>query len=144
MKRLLFVVSGVLAVGAMLTVSAPAWAHVVVSPEEVRAGDYETLTVSVPTEKEIPTTEIRVEVPEGFLLSGVQPVPGWEYAFEEDGGVITAVTWSGGEIGPREFQQFLVQAQAPEEPGGYPWKATQTYENGSVVKWTGPPMPKSP
>jgi uncharacterized protein YcnI len=98
----------------MLAVSAPAWAHLVVSPEEVAAGDYTTLTVSVPTEKEVPTTKIRMEVPEGFLLSGVQPVPGWEYAFEEDGGVITAVTWSGGEIGPREFQQFLVQARAPD------------------------------
>ena len=144
MKRLLFVVSGVLGVGAMLAVSAPAWAHVVVSPEEVRAGDYETLTVSVPTEKEIPTTEIRIEVPEGFLLSGVQPVPGWEYSFEEDGGVVTAVTFSGGEIRPREFQQFLVQAQAPEEPGEYPWKAIQTYEDGSVVEWVGAPESEEP
>jgi uncharacterized protein YcnI len=144
MKRLLFVVSGVLGVGAMLAVSAPAWAHVVVSPEEVRAGDYETLTVSVPTEKEIPTTEIRIEVPEGFLLSGVQPVPGWEYGFEEDGGVVKAVTFSGGEIRPREFQQFLVQAQAPEEPGEYPWKAIQTYEDGSVVEWVGAPESEEP
>jgi uncharacterized protein YcnI len=144
MKRLSFVVSGILGVGAMLAVSAPAWAHVVVSPEVVTAGDYETLNVSVPTEKEIPTTEIRVEVPEGFLLSGVQPVPGWKHAFEEDGGVVRAVTFSGGEIGPREFQQFLVQAQAPEEPGEYPWKAFQTYEDGSVVKWTGPPNSEEP
>src|SRR5919112_4066596 len=144
MKRLLFVVSGVLGVGAMLAVSAPAWAHVVVSPEEVRAGDYETLTVSVPTEKEIPTTEIRIEVPEGFLLSGVQPVPGWEYGFEEDGGVVKAVTFSGGEIRPREFHQFLVRAQAPEEPGEYPWKAIQTYEDGSVVEWVGPPDSEEP
>ena len=144
MKRLLFVVSGVLGVGALLAVSAPAWAHVVVSPEEVRAGDYETLTVSVPTEKEIPTTEIRIEVPEGFLLSGVQPVPGWEYRFEEDGGIVTAVTFSGGEIRPREFQQFLVQAQAPEEPGEYPWKAIQTYEDGSVVEWVGAPESEEP
>ena len=144
MKRLLFVVSGVLGVGAMLAVSAQAWAHVVVSPEEVTAGDYETLTVSVPTEKEIPTTEIRVEVPEGFLLSGVQPVPGWEHAFEEDRGVVTAVTFSGGEIRPREFQQFLVQAQAPEEPGEYPWKAAQTYEDGSVVEWAGAPDSEEP
>jgi uncharacterized protein YcnI len=118
--------------------------HVVVSPEEVTAGDYETLTVSVPTEKEIPTTEIRVEVPEGFLLSGVQPVPGWEHTFEEDGGVVTAVTFSGGEIRPREFQQFLVQAQAPEEPGEYPWKAFQTYKDGSVVEWTGAPDSEEP
>ena len=144
MKRLSFVVSGVLGVGAMLAVSAPAWAHVVVSPEEVTAGDYETLTVSVPTEKEIPTTEIRVEVPEGFLLSGVQPVPGWEHTFEEDGGVVTAVTFSGGEIRSREFQQFLVQAQAPEEPGEYPWKAFQTYKDGSVVEWTGAPDSEEP
>jgi len=144
MKRLSFVVSGVPGVGAMLAVSAPAWTHVVVSPEEVTAGDYETLTVSVPTEKEIPTTEIRVEVPEGFLLSGVQPVPGWEHTFEEDGGVVTAVTFSGGEIRPREFQQFLVQAQAPEEPGEYPWKAFQTYKDGSVVEWTGAPDSEEP
>jgi uncharacterized protein YcnI len=134
----------VLGVGAMLAVSAPALAHVVVSPEVVTAGDYETLTISVPTEKEIPTTEIRVEVPEGFLLSGVQPVPGWEHDFEEDGGVVTAVTFSGGEIRPREFQQFLVQAQAPDVPGEYPWKAIQTYEDGSVVEWTGDPDSEEP
>src|SRR3712207_6317526 len=121
MNRLFFVgataLGTCLGISAMLAVPVPAWAHVVVSPEEVVAGDYETLTVSVPTEKEVPTTEIRVEVPERFLLSGVQPVPGWEYAFEEDGGLVTTVTFSGGEIRPREFQQFLVQAQAPEEPG---------------------------
>src|ERR671916_3491902 len=144
MNRLSFVVGGILGVGAMLAVSAPAWAHVVVSPEVVTAGDYETLTVSVPTEKEIPTTKIRVVVPEGFLLSGVQPVPGWEHTFEEDGGVVRAVTFSGGEIRPREFQQFLLQAQAPEEPGEYPWKAIQTYEDGSVVEWTGPPEAEEP
>src|SRR3712207_6639758 len=144
MKRLSFVVSCVLGVGAMLAVSAPAWAHVVVSPEQVTAGDYETLTVSVPTEKEIPTTKIRVKVPEGFLLSGVQPVPGWEHTFEEDGGVVTAVIFSGGEIRPREFQQFLVQAQAPEEPGEYRWKAIQTYEDGSVVEWVGAPDSEEP
>src|SRR4028119_732327 len=144
MKRSLLAVGAVVGVGAMLAVAAPAGAPVVVSPEEVTAGDYETLTVSVPTEKEIPTTEIRVEVPDGFLLSGVQPVPGWEHSFEEDRGVVTAVTFSGGEVRPREFQQFLVQAQAPEEPGEYPWKAAQTYEDGSVVEWTGAPDSEKP
>jgi LPXTG-motif cell wall-anchored protein len=148
MNRLLFV--GATALGTclgictMLAVSAPAWAQVVVSPEVVTAGDYETLTVSVPTEKEVPTTEIRVEVPEGFLLSGVQPAPGWEHTLQEDGGVVTAVTFSGGEIRPQEFQQFLVQVQAPEEAGKYPWKAFQTYEDGSVVEWTGTPESEEP
>jgi uncharacterized protein YcnI len=131
----------VAALSALLTldVAGTAWAHVTVAPEEVAAEEYETLTVTVPTEKEIPTTEVRVEVPDGFTVSGVQPFPGWDYEFEEDGGLITSVTWSGGEIGPREFQQFLLSAQAPEEPGEYPWRAFQTYEDGSTVEWTGPP-----
>ncbi len=136
----------VAALSALLTlaVAGPSWAHVTVAPEEVAAEDYETLTVTVPTEKEVPTTEVRVEVPDGFTVSGVQPVPGWDYEFEEDGGLITSVTWSGGEIGPREFQQFLLSAQAPEEPGEYPWRAFQTYEDGSVVEWTGPPDSEEP
>lgn len=145
MKRILLVGAAVaLGTGTLLFGSAPAWAHVVVGPEEVTAGDYETLTVSVPTEKEVPTTEVRVEVPDGFTLSGVQPVPGWEHDFEEKGGLIRAVTWSGGEIGPQEFQQFLVQAQAPDEPGEYAWKAFQTYKDGSVVEWTGPADAEEP
>ena len=144
MKRSSFAGGAALGLCAMLALSAPVWAHVTVSPEEVSAGDYETLTVSVPTEKEVPTTKIRVEVPEGFLLSGVQPVPGWEHAFEEDGGLVTAVTFSGGEIRPREVQQFLVQAQAPEEPGEYQWRAIQTYGDGSVAEWTGPPDSEEP
>jgi uncharacterized protein YcnI len=127
-----------------IIVSGTSWAHVVVTPEEVAAEDYETLTVTVPTEKDIPTTEVKVEVPDGFTVSGVQPVPGWDYEFQEDGGVITSVTWSGGEIGPREFQQFLLSAQAPEEPGEYPWRAFQTYEDGSVVEWSGPPDAEEP
>jgi uncharacterized protein YcnI len=136
----------VAAVSSFLTlaVAGTSWAHVVVTPEEVVAEEYATLTVTVPTEKDMPTTEVRVEVPEGFTVSGVQPVPGWEYEFEEDGGLITSVSWSGGEIGPREFQQFLLSAQAPEEPGEYSWRAFQTYEDGSVVEWTGPPDAEEP
>jgi uncharacterized protein YcnI len=123
----------------MLVTSGVAWAHVVVSPKEVPADSYQVLTVRVPTEKDIPTTGIRVEVPEGFTAAGVRPVPGWESEFEEDGGVVRAITWSGGEIQPREFQEFAIQAKAPEETGEYSWRAFQTYQDGSVVEWTGPP-----
>ena len=37
-----------------------------------------------------------------------------------------------------------MQAQTPEEPGGYPWRATQTYEDGSTVEWTGAPDSEEP
>ncbi len=121
-----------------------AQAHVSVSPEEAPAGSYEKFTVSAPNEKEIPTTEIRVDIPDGLTVSGVQPVPGWEYEFEEEGGLITAITWSDGEIQSREFQEFAFQAQTPEEPGSLTVGAIQTYEDGSVVEWTGPPDAEEP
>ena len=121
-----------------ITTAGVASAHVVVSPEEVPAGEYEKLTVAVPTEREVPTTQIRVEVQEGFEVLGVRPEPGWDYDFEEDAGTITAVTWSGGNIEPREFQEFTIQTRTPEEGGEFAWNAFQTYENGEVVEWTGP------
>ena len=120
-----------------LAVTGVASAHVVVSPEEVPAGTYEKLTVSVPTERDVPTTQTRLEVPEGFTVLGVRPVPGWDYTFEEDAGEIRAITWSGGEIAPREFQEFTIQTRTPEEPGEFVWNAYQTYEGGEVVEWTG-------
>ena len=134
----------VLSVFLTLGIAGAAWAHVTVSPEEVSVDGFETLTVKVPNEKEIPTTEVRAEVPEGFTVTGVQPVPGWNYEFEEQGGVINAIVWSGGEIGPREFQQFPISASTPEEAGDYSWPATQTYQDGSVVEWTGPPDADQP
>lgn len=128
----------------LLATSGMALAHVTVQPEEVSGGEYEKLTVTVPSEKEIPSTGVRVDVPEGFTVSGVKPVPGWEYEFEEEAGVVTAVTWSGGEVRPREFQEFEMQAQTPEETGDFSFGATQTYEDGSVVEWTGSPDSEEP
>ena len=128
----------------LLVVTSVASAHVRVLPEEVPADTFEVFTVRVPTEKDIPTTGVRVEVPEGFTISRVEPVPGWDYELEEEAGAVSAITWSGGEIGATEFQQFDVQGQTPEETGEYHWRAFQTYEDGSVVEWIGPEDSEEP
>ena len=47
----------------LLATAGVAWAHVRVLPEEVPADTFEVFTVRVPTEKDIPTTQVRVEVP---------------------------------------------------------------------------------
>ena len=129
----------VVVLSALLTlaVNSVASAHVRVLPEEVPAGTYEVFTVRAPTERDIPTTRVRVEVPEGFTITGVEPVPGWDYDIEEEDGVVSAITWSGGEIGETEFQQFDIQGQSPQETGEYAWNAYQTYADGEVVEWTG-------
>lgn len=126
-----------LAACLLLVTAGVANAHVRVLPEEVPADSFEVLTVRVPTEKDIPTTQVMVEVPEGFEVSRVEPVPGWDYELEEEDGVVRGIAWSGGEIGATEFQQFNVQGRTPAETGEYPWRAFQTYEDGSVVEWIG-------
>jgi hypothetical protein len=37
-----------------------------------------------------------------------------------------------------------LQARTPKDTGDYAWKAYQTYEDGSVVEWTGPPDAEEP
>ena len=133
-----------LSVFLTLVTASVASAHVRVLPEEVPPDSFEVLTVRVPTEKDISTTEVRVEIPEGFEVSRVQPVSGWDYDLEEEGGVVRAITWSGGEIGATEFQQFDVQGRTPVETGEYAWNAFQTYEDGEVVEWTGPEGSEEP
>ena len=133
-----------LAACLLLGTASVAWAHVRVLPEEVPADSFEVFTVRVPTEREVPTTEVRVEVPEGFTVSRVEPIPGWDYEFEEEEGIVRSITWSGGEIGETEFQQFDIQGRTPAEPGEYPWNAFQTYEDGEVVEWTGPEDAEEP
>lgn len=126
-------------IGIVLSLTTMAQAHAVIFPRQVTAESYEKFVLRVPTEKDIPTVAVRVEVPEGFTVSRVQPLPGWDYELERNAdGQVTAVSWTGGEIGPTEFQEFVFQGRTAADAGSYAWRAWQTYSDGTVVAWTGP------
>jgi len=146
-----------LAVSAFaLAIAAPAYAHVTVQPNEAVAGSFSRFVVRVPTERDVPTTEIRVQFPPLAFLA-FEDAPGWtrtekQGKFDEpleafgqkitEG--VTSVTWSGGEIGPHEFAEFGFSAALPEGEETFEFKAFQTYDGGEVVKWTGAPDSDSP
>jgi uncharacterized protein YcnI len=114
-------------------------AHVTVSPGEVRANASERFTVRVPSERPEATVKVRLEFPEGLGAPRFLPKAGWTYEVEKDAsGKVTAVTWSGGEIGPQEFDEFVFIARTPEQAGTLTFHAHQTYKSGTVVKWVGP------
>ena len=135
----------------LLTLFLPdvALAHVEISPDEVSPGSIRAFAIVVPTEKEVPTTGVSLEIPEGFEVVGAQaPSGGWRGSVGDG-----SVRWSGGEIGAGgteitspegeeiqmgESEEFAFEARALEEPGEYAWAATQTYEDGSAVEWSGP------
>lgn len=115
-----------------LAFAGAAWAHVEVSPGQVPAGTTETFTVEVPTEKEVPTTEVRLELPEGFEATGAEAPSGWQSEVRGN-----ALVWTGGEIPVADSEEFSFEATVPEEAGSFALDAIQTYEDGSVVEWTG-------
>lgn len=119
-----------------LTTAGLAHAHVTVLPREVPPDSSQTFTVRVPTEKEEPTVRVRIEFPAGLVVSRFQPKGGWSRQVERDGQQrITAVTWSGGQIAPDEYEDFAFIGRTPREPGALAFKAYQSYQGGETVEW---------
>lgn len=124
-----------------LIVPVVAGAHVTVQPDVSTTNAYEKYTVRVPVEKEINTTEIKLEVPKDVDLVSVLPMTGWDYQLEKnEKDKITAVVWkaNNGGIKSGEFVEFSFIGANPSKPGEVSWKALQTYQDGSVVEWVGP------
>ncbi len=131
-----------IALGAIsiLFVTVPAFAHVVVTPDQVGIGEYQEFSISVPTEKEIPTTEVKLIVPESLTSVTPNVKSGWTINVVKDGDKVKEIDWTGGSIPAGQRDKFLFQTQAPATTTTLVWKAIQTYEDGSTVEWTHEPV----
>ncbi|OEJ59766.1 hypothetical protein BGM19_19070 [Streptomyces agglomeratus] len=155
------------AASTVLLLSGTAFAHVGVQPVgPAEKGGYATVHVKVPNERDNASTiKLEVSFPTDHPLSSVmpQPVPGWTTKVtkteldkplkvhgKEINEAVSKVTWTGGKIGPGEFQQFpLSLGQLPEDADRLVLKAVQTYDNKEVVRWIEEPKegeeePQSP
>jgi len=122
-------------------------AHVTVLPQTSTTGAWETYTVKVPVEKEVPTTKFTLKAPAGVEIMSYQPVPGWKYSTDKDAnGKVKSFTFeaTGEGILPGQFQQFTFVAKNPEQAGNIAWDAFQYYKDGSIVEWTGDEGADSP
>lgn len=150
------------AAGAFLILPAAAGAHVTVQPPEVPAGTFTRIDVRVPNEEDdASTTKVEVQLPDGFYFASFEPVPGWsveekteklddpvtiEEGFEATEQV-TTVTWTadGDGLPPGSFQDFGLSVLIPDAEGEtLTFPAIQTYDNGDVVRWIGPPDADEP
>jgi uncharacterized protein YcnI len=153
-----------IAVSAAAAVALPAAAdaHVSVHPNAVPVGANATLDIRVPNEMDnAKTTKLQVQFPPGFLDVSTQPPPGWSSRVattklatpvKTDEGTIdtqvSQVVWTapeGGGIPPGQFANFPISVLIPGRPGQVlTFKTVQTYSNGKVARWIGPPSADQP
>ncbi|MFV8161664.1 YcnI family protein [Mycobacterium sp. 134] len=134
-----------IAVTGLLT-AAPAWAHVHVDADNPTPGATSVLTFRVPGESDTGalTTQLTVDLPD-VASARTEVVPGWTAKLDRDtgAGTVRSVTWTaapGVGISPEQFALFRVSVKLPDAPmASFP--ATQTYSDGSVVRWDQAPLP---
>lgn len=121
---------------ASLCTSSAASAHVVVNPNEVVTAKHQTFIVSVPNEKNISTTKLRLIVPDEIATITPTVKSGWTITTEKDQtGKLKSVTWEDGDIPSERRDEFTFSAKTPDEAGDIHWKTYQTYADGTVVAW---------
>lgn len=129
-----------MALAVALLAAAPAAAHVDVLPTAAPHGEAREFTIRVPTERDLPTTRVRVEFPPQVTVFSLgPPPPDWSVrGIRAPDGRLRAVVYTGGRIPPGRYADFSVLG-TPFELGTALWKADQTYADGQVKRWTGPP-----
>jgi uncharacterized protein YcnI len=124
----------------------PAWAHVHASSDNAVRGGMAIVTFQVPNESNsgAATTALTVTLP-NVASARTETIPGWTAKLDRDAaaGTVRSVTWTAapsGGIAVDQFALFRISVQLPDtDTVSFP--ATQTYSDGSIVKWDQPPQP---
>jgi uncharacterized protein YcnI len=115
-----------------LTVSV-AGAHVTVAPRESQAGAEQRYMVRVPTEGQIATTSVELEVPPDMTIIEVVPAEGFTFDTRREGARIVSITWKR-EIPPKQTAEFAFIARNPKA-AQIMWKAHQRFADGTSADW---------
>jgi uncharacterized protein YcnI len=126
--------------------TAAAWAHVHASSDDAARGSEAIVTFEVPNESSTraATTALTVFLPD-VVSANAEAMPGWTVKLDRDAaaGTVRSVTWTAapnGGIPADQFALFRISVQLPDaDTVSFP--ATQTYSDGSIVKWDQPPQP---
>ena len=132
----------------------PAAAHVVLEQKGAPAGSYYKAVFRVGHGcAGSPTTELRVEIPEGVTGAKPMPKPGWLLAtkmeklakpYESHGKrveeAVAAVTWSEGSLPDAFYDEFAVFMKLPDGADRIWFKVRQVCETGRI-DWVEIPAP---
>jgi uncharacterized protein YcnI len=141
-------VTGATASIGLLTGTATASAHVRAESDNAAPGQTAVVTFRVPGESDngALTTQLKVDLPD-VASARTEVMPGWTARLDRnvEAGTTSTVTWTaapGTGIAPDQFALFRISLKLPEGPEvtAVSFPATQTYSDGTVVRWDQPPL----
>ena len=125
-------VLGVLGLGMAL----PALAHVRIAPRESKPGAKEAYTLRVPTEGQVATTSVVLDVPDGVTIVSASAPDGAKYDLTKQGERVSTITWTI-EIKPGARAELGFVAQNPAAGAEIAWPVHQKYADGKASDWVG-------
>lgn len=121
-------------------------AHVHASSDNAVRGATAIVTFQVPNESNTGalTTALTVALP-NVASARTESMPGWATKLDRDAasGTVRSVTWTAAPnagIPADQFALFRISVKLPDADT-VSLAATQTYSDGTVVKWDQPPLP---
>jgi uncharacterized protein YcnI len=123
-------VTGIIAL-AVATLAA----HVTIAPVESKLGVSERYTVRVPTEGQVATSGVDLEVPAGVTVGSVLASSGWKSELRREGNRIVAISWKV-DIPVGHFGELVFTARNPKEGASIVWKVMQRFADGTSREWT--------
>ena len=123
------------AAGLVVLLTTVVDAHVTVAPRESQPGAEQRYTVRVPTEGQVATTSVELEVPQDVTIIQVEAGDGYTFETRREEGRIVAITWKR-EIPPRQTAEFAFVARNPRSEQVV-WKAYQRFADGTSADWVG-------
>ena len=78
------------------------------------------------------TRAVVVYLPAGVTHAHPMPKPGWALDALPASGEATQIAWRGGPLLDAHYDEFVLRAQLPAQPGPLWWRVQQVCENGEV------------
>lgn len=119
----------------LVVIASVAYAHVTVLPRQSQAGAEQRYTVRVPSEGQVATTSVELEVPTGVTVTEIVAGTGYTFNVRRERERIVGITWTK-EIPPKAVAEFVFVARNPAA-GSLAWKAHQRFADGTSADWIG-------
>ena len=121
-----------------LLLAMPAFAHVVVAPQQAPAGASQVYKVRVHNDGKVATATIALQIPVGVAIESVATMVTGKSEMKKAGDRVTGITWTI-EVPVGKYVELAFTAKNPATGTSLNWNVTETFKDGSTIEYTDKP-----